>query len=123
MNFNAAFFNAGKEARMLSLVSSSKVQEMPAVPDSNAEDEFRRQYGPEYRADLALIFPNPDGTPFKPDSISAAVSLLFRRLKLPKGASLHSLRCGICTAILRTARGIRSLSLTMMVWSSGIAGP
>jgi integrase len=56
------------------------------------QDAFRRQYGPEYRADLDLIFANPDGSPFKPDSISAAVSLLFRRLKLPKGASLHSLR-------------------------------
>ncbi len=56
------------------------------------QDVFRRQYGPEYRADLDLIFSNPDGTPLKPDSISAAVSLLFRRLKLPKGACLHSLR-------------------------------
>lgn len=61
------------------------------------QDEFRRQYGPEYRADLDLIFANPDGSPFKPDSISAAVSLLFRRLKLPKGASLHSLRHSHCS--------------------------
>jgi integrase len=56
------------------------------------QDEFRRQFGADYRADLDLIFANHDGTPFRPDSISAAVSLLFRRLKLPKGASLHSLR-------------------------------
>jgi integrase len=49
-------------------------------------DEFRRQFGPDY-AKLDLIFANPDGTPLKPDSVSAAVSLLFRRLKLPKGAS------------------------------------
>jgi integrase len=56
------------------------------------QDEFRRQFGPAYRADLDLIFSNPDGTVLKPDSISATVSLLFRRLKLPKGASLHSLR-------------------------------
>jgi hypothetical protein len=56
------------------------------------QDEFRLQYGPDYRADLDLIFAHPDGSPFKPDSISAAVSLLFRRLELPKGASLHSLR-------------------------------
>jgi integrase len=41
---------------------------------------------------LDLIFANPDGTPLRPDSISSAVSLLFRRLKLPEGASLHSLR-------------------------------
>ena len=46
----------------------------------------------DYRADLDLIFANPDGTPLRPNSISSAVSLLFRRLGLPKGASLHSLR-------------------------------
>src|SRR5712671_4013737 len=56
------------------------------------QQEFRRQFGPDYRTDLDLIFANPDGTPLKPDSVSATVSLLFRRLKLPKGASLHSLR-------------------------------
>ncbi|MEK7750725.1 MAG: tyrosine-type recombinase/integrase, partial [Acidobacteriota bacterium] len=41
---------------------------------------------------LDPIFANPDGTPSKPDSVSATVSLLYRKLKLPKGASLHSLR-------------------------------
>lgn len=56
------------------------------------QDEFRAQFGPDYRSDLDLIFANPDGTPLKPDSVSSAVSLLFRRLKLPKGASLHTLR-------------------------------
>ena len=56
------------------------------------QNEFRRQFGPEYRDDLDLIFANPDGTPFKPDSISASVSLLCRRLGLPKGVSLHTLR-------------------------------
>jgi integrase len=56
------------------------------------QNEFRRQFAPDYRTDLDLIFANPDGTPLKPDSISSAVSLLFRRLHLPKGTSLHSLR-------------------------------
>lgn len=56
------------------------------------QDEFRHQFGLDYRVDLDLIFANPDGSPLKPDSISASVSLLFRRLKLPKGTSLHSLR-------------------------------
>jgi integrase len=55
------------------------------------QDEFRRQFGPDYQAG-DLIFAEPDGFPLKPDSVSATVSLLFRRLKLPKGASLHSLR-------------------------------
>ncbi len=55
---------------------------------------FRQQYGPDYRADLDLVFCNPDGSMLKPDSVSAAVSLLFRRLKIPKpkGAALHLLR-------------------------------
>ena len=56
------------------------------------QDEFRQQYGLDYRADLDLIFANPDGTPLRPNSISSVVSLLSRRLGLPKGASLHSLR-------------------------------
>src|SRR5271155_1643613 len=74
------------------------------------QDEFRRQYGPEYRADLDLIFANPDGTPFKPDSISAAVSLLFRRLKLPKGASLHSLRHSHCSHLLASGVPLPAVS-------------
>jgi integrase len=56
------------------------------------QDVFRCEFGPNYRADLDLIFCNPDGTPLRPDSISASVSALFRRLKLPAGASLHTLR-------------------------------
>jgi integrase len=58
----------------------------------SVQDEFRYEFGLDYSVDLDLIFANPDGSPLKPDSISAAVSLLFRRLKLPKGTSLHSLR-------------------------------
>jgi integrase len=59
-----------------------------------AQDQFRRQHGPDYRGDLDLVFANPDGTPLKPDSISATVSALFKRLKIPKpkGAALHLLR-------------------------------
>jgi len=56
------------------------------------QDEFRQQFGLDYRTDLDLIFANTDGSPLKPDSVSAAVSLLSRRLKLPKGASVHTLR-------------------------------
>jgi integrase len=58
------------------------------------QDEFRQQYGPDYRSDLDLVFANPGGTPLKPDSISVWVSALFKRLKIakPKGGSLHLLR-------------------------------
>ncbi|MGA3076982.1 MAG: tyrosine-type recombinase/integrase [Bryobacteraceae bacterium] len=58
------------------------------------QDEFNLQFGADYRGDLDLIFANPDGSPFKPDSISATVSALFKRLNVerPKGAPLHLLR-------------------------------
>jgi integrase len=56
------------------------------------QEKFRAQFGPDYRSDLDLIVANPDGTPLRPDSISGTTSALFRRLKLPRGASLHSLR-------------------------------
>ncbi len=56
------------------------------------QDEFRRKLGQGYRTDLDLIFANPDGSLLKPNSVSSSVSLLCRRLGLPKGASLHTLR-------------------------------
>src|SRR3984957_19233480 len=54
------------------------------------QDEYRAHFGDTYQGNF--IFSNPDGSPLKPDTISASVSLLFRSLKLPKGASLHTLR-------------------------------
>ena len=58
------------------------------------QDRFRAEFGPDYRNDLEVIFAEPDGTPLKPNSISATVSALFRRVKIPKpkGAALHLLR-------------------------------
>jgi hypothetical protein len=38
------------------------------------------------RADFDLVFANPDGSPLRPDSVSASISLLCRRLKLPPGS-------------------------------------
>jgi integrase len=54
------------------------------------QDEFRRQFGADYQ-EGDLIFADPDGSPLKPDSVSAAVSLLFRKLKLPMARA--STRC------------------------------
>jgi integrase len=53
---------------------------------------LRDHYGPLYRADLDLIFCEENGEPLKPNTVSAEVSRLCRKLKLPKGASLHTLR-------------------------------
>jgi integrase len=75
--------------RTLTIPASGMVV-LERIRESQAE--FRIQFGPSYRTDLDLIFCNPDGSPVMPDSISSAVSALCRRLKLPKGASLHTLR-------------------------------
>ena len=95
------------------------------------QDEFREQFGPNYRADLDLIFANPDGTPLRPDSISSVVSLLFRRLGFPKGASLHSLRHthgshlladGVPLPVVSERLGHSSVRVTAEVYAHAIHG-
>jgi len=56
------------------------------------QDKYKAQFGKDYKHDLDLIFAHEDGSPFRPHSISSTVSQLCRRLKLPKGISLHTLR-------------------------------
>jgi integrase len=55
------------------------------------QNELKRQLGDRYQ-DNDLIFCQEDGRPLWPNSVSASVSFLCRRLGLPKGTSLHSLR-------------------------------
>jgi integrase len=95
------------------------------------QNEFRRQFGPDYGTGFDLIFANPDGTPLRPDSVSSAVSLLFRRLKLPKGASLHSLRhshgshllaMGVPLPVVSERLGHSSVRVTADVYSHAIHG-
>jgi integrase len=95
------------------------------------QSAFRRQFGPDYRADLDLVFANPDGTPLKPDSVSASVSLLFRKLKLPKGTSMHSLRhthaselldIGVSLPVVSARLGHSSVRVTADIYSHAIHG-
>ena len=95
------------------------------------QDQFRRQFGPDYRSDLDLIFANPDGTPLKPDSVSASVSLLCRRLGLPKGVSLHTLRHshgsvlladGVDLATVSERLGHSSVRVTADIYSHALRG-
>jgi integrase len=94
------------------------------------QDEFRRQFGPDYQVG-DLIFAHPDGSPLKPDSVSSTVSLLFRRLKLPKGASLHSLRHthtshlladGVPLPVVSARLGHSSVRVTAEIYSHMIHG-
>jgi integrase len=113
-----------------------KVELPPSIPACLAahrqrQDEFRRQFGPDYRSDLDLIFANPDGSPLKPNSVSATVSRLCRRLGLPKGASLHVLRHshaslllanGVDLATVSARLGHSSVRVTADIYSHAIRG-
>ena len=95
------------------------------------QDEFRRQFGTDYRSDLDLIIANPDGTPLKPDSVSGTVSRLCRMLGLPKGASLHTIRHshaslllekGVDLATVSERLGHSSVATTATIYSHAIRG-
>jgi integrase len=47
---------------------------------------------PPHARHLDLVFATADGDYLKPDSVTAKVSLLARKLGFPKGVSLHTLR-------------------------------
>jgi len=74
------------------------------------QDQFRHQFGPDYRSDLDVIFANSDGTPLMPNSISSTVSRLCRRLGLPKGASLHVLRHSHASLLLADGMDLATVS-------------
>jgi integrase len=108
----------------------------PTMPDRLeahrlCQNEFRRQFGPDYRNDLDLIFANPDGTPLKPNSVSGTVSRLCRVLGLPKGASLHTVRHshaslllekGVDLATVSARLGHSSVRTTADIYSHAIRG-
>ncbi len=95
------------------------------------QEKFRRKLGAGYRSDLDLIFANPDGTPLKPDTLSASISLLCRKLGLPKGVSLHTLRHshgsvlladGVDLATVSERLGHSSVRVTADVYSHALRG-
>lgn len=98
-----------------------------------AQDAFRQQFGRDYKTDLDLVFAEPDGAPLKPNSISSSVSLLFKRLKIPKpkGAALHLFRhshgshllaAGMELPAVSERLGHSSVMVTATVYSHRITG-
>lgn len=72
------------------------------------QDDRKAEAGEAY-TDLGLVFPNPDGTPWKPDSLSVQ----FRRLaKLAgcEGFRLHDLRHAAGTLLVAEGASIRDVS-------------
>jgi integrase len=95
------------------------------------QEEFRTQFGIDYHTDLDLVFANPDGSPLRPDSVSASISLLCRRLKLPRGASLHTLRHthathmlvgGVPLQVVSERLGHSSVRVTADVYAHSLRG-
>ena len=74
------------------------------------QGELRAQFGPDYRADLDLIVCGPGGEPLRPNSISSAVSQLCKRLKLPKGVSLHTLRHSHASQLISEGMALTAVS-------------
>ena len=65
---------------------------MAAFERRRAEQQRAQAAFPDYNRSLDLVFADPGGEPLMPDSVSSKASLLCRKPKLPKGASLHTLR-------------------------------
>jgi site-specific recombinase XerD len=78
-----------------------------------------------------LVFANLNGTPLMPNSVSASVSRLCRKLGPPKGASLHVLRHshtsllladGVDLATVSARLGRSSVRTTADIYSHAIRG-
>ena len=79
----------GRKARKFAL-SPSTIEALRR--HRKAQQKNRDMFAADYRADLDLVFATPEGEYLKPDSVTAKVSRLARKLGFPKGVSLHSLR-------------------------------
>jgi integrase len=99
----------------------------------SAQKAFREEFGPAYKSEFDLIFAEPDGTPLRPNSISSSVSLLFKRLKIPKpkGAALHLFRhshgshllaAGMELPAVSERLGHSSVMVTATVYSHRLTG-
>ena len=116
------------EPRVISIPESTTAALEAHRQKQNEHKEF---HGAGYRADLDLIFCEKDGNPLKPDSVSSAVSLLCRRLKLPKGVSLHTVRhshgsqllaAGVPLIDVSTRLGHSSIKVTAEIYSHPLNG-
>jgi integrase len=126
-----AFKETKNQRSRLVVLPESAIQALKV--HESAQKAFREQFGPAYRDQFDLIFAEPDGTPLKPNSISSSVSLLFKRLKIPKpkGVALHLFRhshgshllaAGMELPAVSERLGHSSVMVTATVYSHRITG-
>lgn len=120
----------GKKARVIRIPPSAL---QGLAKHRTQQDAFRKQFGPDYQTSEDLVFAQPDGSPLRPDSVSASISALFARLKIPKpkGAALHLLRHSHGSALLAGGIELPTVSrrlghanphVTAMVYSHMLGG-
>ncbi len=125
------FKETKNQSSRLVVLPSSAVKSLDVHRE--AQKIFRDQFSSAYNIELDLIFAEPDGAPLKPNSISASVSALFKRLKIPKpkGASLHLLRhshgshllaAGMELPAVSERLGHSSVMVTATVYSHRLTG-
>jgi len=83
------------------------------------QDKLREQYGADYCTELDLIFCQSNGEPLRPDSVSASISNLCRKLKLPKGVNLHSLRHTYASVLIK--QGVPITTISAMLGHTDVA--
>lgn len=100
------------------------------LQEHRAEQEAARQYcGAEHQSDL--IFCRPDGSPRVPNYVSSKFKLLVRKLKLPAGVSLHTLRhthgsqllaAGVPITDVSKRLGHTNVAITAAIYSHALVG-
>lgn len=96
--------------------SSTSQRVVPLAPESvhilrrhkEVQEAAKRAAGDAYR-DLDLVFPNPDGSPWPPDSFSVQFGRLAHTAGC-EGFRLHDLRHGFATLTLSKGYSIRDVS-------------
>jgi integrase len=81
------------------------------------QQEMRQKFGSDYRTDLDLVFATPDGDYLKPDSVTAKVCLLARKIGMP-GVSLHTLRHSHGSQLL--SKGVPLTTVSKRLGHSGV---
>jgi integrase len=94
------------------------------------QDERRKMFGPEYRADLDLVFCHPDGDYIRPDTVTKAVRRIAKKAGFA-GVSLHTLRhsngsqllsAGVPLPVVSKRLGHTDIYTTARVYAHALAG-
>jgi integrase len=81
-----------------------------AAFERRRQEQARLRTLHEYDKTSDLVFTGPFGEPLRPDSVSSKVSLHCKRVKMPKGVSLHTLRHSHASQLVADGHNIAAIS-------------